>query len=251
MIRISYPQIPLAILTLGSLHSLSGVETEVVIQLNRKPAALEIADGSQTRPNTIQFGPFGAEFRGSGNEGRNYLRTIEDGFGESDFEASVVWNGTGQMFFGIGGGDLGAYGTPDWQVGRNDSIWLEMLPTGGSTLSLISNAYRVEMPRPFQRNHTVNRPTRIVWRYEADAQTLQFLADSDYSGGEFIADLQSQAIPVDDLFEAGESMRIFFGGEGGTVSEAKIHYIPEPSTLAFSLGAISLMSMFRRRSNRI
>ena len=236
-----------SVLLLISSLGLSAVETEVVLQLNQMPQALEIADSSGTRPNAITFGPFGAEFRGAGNNGRNYLRTIEDRFGETDFEASVVWNGSGQMFFGIGGGDLGSYGTPDWQADRNDSVWLEMLPNGGSTLSRISNAYRIEMPRPFNRNHLVNRPTRVVWDYNAASRTITFSADTDYTGGEFIADLQSPPISVDDLFEAGEAFRIFFGGEGGTVSEAKIHYIPEPSAIALMLGISVLLPVVRRR----
>lgn len=231
----------------GSLH---GVETEVVIRLDQSPEVLEVADLSGANSNPIHFGPLGAEFRGSGNAGRNFLRTTEDGFGETDFEASVVWNGSGQMFFGIGGGAVGAYGTPDWGVDRNDSIWLEMLPNGDSTLSRISNANRIEMPRPFAQNYRVNRPTRVIWRYSAEEQSVRFIADTDYSGGSFIADLESPPIATKDLFEAGEAFRIYFGGEGGTVSEAEIHYIPEPAstTLVFAVMSGFLIAL-RRRHN--
>jgi hypothetical protein len=227
--------------------SLRAVEFEVAIQLNQAPAILELSDASGSKDNSVHFGPFGAEFRGTGNDGRNFLRTVGNGFGQTDFEASVVWNGSGQMFFGIGEGDLGAYGTPDWQVERNDSVWLEMLPNGGSSISRIVGGERIEMPKPFQKNRMVNRPIRVVWRYQADSRTITFSADNDYSGTAFMADLKSSPIPIDELFDPNESFRIYFGGEGGNISEAKIHYIPEPNAFAVTLGLCGFLLTLRRR----
>lgn len=192
----------------------------------------------------IEFSALGAQFGGAlaGNDGRNYIRTTATDYNTASFTAEVTADYTlgGVMFIGLGGGTIGAFGTPDWD--NTDSFWLELAPGG------VSNTFTFNSgpDGPAGQGLNVNGPIRIRMTYDAGAGTLQYDLDGDYAGGPFTADASSAAFDVSGLFTMGEPASIFVGGGSGVLlSDLAVNVVPAPATGL--LTAVGLLAAARRR----
>ena len=85
----------------------------------------------------IVYAASGAQFGTvmAGNNGRNYIHSMDADYNTAPFVAEVTADHStgGHSFMGFGGGYVGTYGTPDWDV--TDTIWLEPGPGLSNTFT--------------------------------------------------------------------------------------------------------------------
>lgn len=196
---------------------------------------------------TIAFDANGATF-GSlfvGNEGRNYMRTIEDDYAFVDWTAEVtivldggfgtdMTIGTNDTWFGMGSGDITNWGTPDWfgvptvfvapQQGvlssnANDGItgdWYTPPPCTQGWCGVNSTALVGETPGTH----------RLRMTFDADTKVWVGSIDIDYAGGAFTADVSTLTYTLTDMFDDGvfinngwptNPSKIYFGGDDGVI----------------------------------
>ena len=192
----------------------------------------------------VGFSAAGATFGGvlGGNDGRNYIRTTATDYNASNFSAEVTVAGTGRAFFGLGGGNVGTFGTPDWDVA--DTAWLEALVGGNTSFFTFNDGPNLQGGAGLAG--PLSSPFRLRMDYDAGAQTLVFSADVDYAGGPFAADFTSSAFDISALFTEGEEARVFIGGGSGAVlSDLVINVVPAPG--GFAALAIAGLGVSRRR----
>lgn len=206
---------------------------------------LMIADTSDAM-RAVTFSASGAQFGTAfaGNDGRNMIRTNAMDFGNADFTAEMTadLSGGGRVFFGMGGGNVGTFGTPDWDVAN--SVWVEQ-GIGVTTLF----TFDFDAGGPLFEPNPLAAPTALIFRlrmsYDAGAGMLTFEQDDDYMGGPFSAD-STTAIDVTALFDGGEATSLFIGGgSGATVRDFDVTVVPAPGSVA--LFACSGLVAARRR----
>jgi hypothetical protein len=234
----------------NSLTGFTGDSSLVPTQTALAAAGFEFASTAGLSVDTdprIVFDANGAAF-GSlfvGNEGRNYMRTIEDDYAFADWTAyvTIVMNGgfgtdttvgTNDTFFGMGSGDVTNWGTPDWfgvptvfvapQQGRlssnaNDGItgdWYTPPPCTQGWCGVNSAALVGETPGTH----------RLRMTFDFDTKTWVGSIDIDYAGGPFTADVSTLTYTLTDMFDDGvfvnqgwpsNPSRIYFGGDDGVI----------------------------------
>lgn len=204
---------------------------------------------SATPERDIAYSAGGAQFGTAmpGNDGRNYINSTMADYNASSFVAEVTadFSGGGRMFFGLGGGQVGTYGTPDWDVA--DTGWLELGPGG------LANFFTYDVGGVGPNGPTgsgmaaVGNNIRVRMTYDAGAGTLVFEIDDAYAGGPFVADVTSTALDISSLFSSGEDARVFVGGGSGSMlRDFSVTVIPAPAT-AGMLGLAGLVGVRRRR----
>ena len=196
----------------------------------------------------IAYGMSGAQFGTAlgGNEGRNYIRTVDSDYNSASFVAEVTMDYSGGIpgFMGFGGGNVGTFGTPDWDVA--DTVWIEQSFAGGTlfTYDHLGAGPNLMGGAGFATASTI---VRLQMSFDADAMTITYAIDNDYVGGAFVADETLAALDISHLFTDGEEARIYVGGGGGvTLSDFSVSVVPAPGALGL-LGAGGLLAMKRRR----
>lgn len=197
----------------------------------------------------IAYPGTGAQFGAAmaGNDGRNVIHTTMADYNASSFVAEVTadFSAGGRMFFGLGGGLVGTYGTPDWDVA--DTGWLELGP-GGLANTFTYDLGGIGPNGPAGTGMAaVGNNIRVRMTYDAGAGTLTWAVDDAYAGGPFVADVTSGPLDISSLFSSGEDARVFIGGgSGALLSDFSVTVVPTPGTLAL-LGLGGVMGVRRRR----
>ena len=208
------------------------------------------ADPADDSNPAVAFDASGAHFGSliAGDAGRNYMRTVESDYATVSFTAEITFDaGDAQaVFFGIGAGDTALFGTPDWSTQFSSaSFWPEIANdkyTQFRTANDVNAFVDTNVPG-FTGTH------RFRMTFDAVTGFLLGSIDTNYAGGPFIADVSS-VVPIatkagaSPLFAPdgwpSEPSRIFFGGDDGAVfRDLTITVIPEPSSAALLLLAIS------------
>lgn len=183
----------------------------------------------------------------TGNDGRNYIRTTAIDFDSVSFVAKVSVATPGRFFFGLGAGEIGAFGTPDWDVAGADSIWIETLTNGWSIVqdSARSDLTGDEGP-PFDPGlGAVDRQYTLA--YDAVNKTVQFTALDDADGS---TPNVSPLLDVSALFTGSEAGRVYVGGgEGVTLSDFEVTVtVPEPASVALiAMGGVLMVGRLGSR----
>ncbi len=201
-----------------------------------------------TADREITYSPAGAQIGMAllGNDGRNHIHSVDGDYNTVDFvaEVTVDFSVGGRLFMGIGGGEIGAYGTPDWDI--TDSCWLELGQYG------LSNTFTYNLgdggPNgPTGAGISVNGPlVRVQMAYEAATGMLSYTIDDAYAGGPVVAEYAIPGIDMSAFFTDGEVARVFVGGGSGVIlRDLAVTVVPEPASLA--LLTIGAMVVVRRR----
>lgn len=215
---------------------------------------LEFADYLFDR--RIAFDSEGADFGSftGGDNGRNVIRTMGTDYSDSSFEAYVSASGMTadeNIFIGLGPGDLGAYGVPDWSpngetthasfIGQITKTFAEIWSqTNNSTGNWATD---VNVP------HTISTGTvqRIKLAFDFGAQTGTITIDLDYDGVTFDEDSVIGPISIPDF--SVSASRIYLGGDDGIILSdfeivgAAAPVIP-PADLVISAGSGSVQLMW-------
>jgi hypothetical protein len=184
-----------------------GLEVTFVLDSTTNPDAWE----------TIVFDTTGARFGTvyAGDDGRNYIRTIETDHASASFDAYItVINYTdGQnVFIGMGAGDYGDYKCPDWWLLGVPTVWAELME--GAVNVMIWDGEAEDFLKPGGR---VPASSTYLMRlsYDAEAQTIVFYTDADNDGG---WDDISKECDVSSVFAEGDITRVYVGvDDGGTL----------------------------------
>ena len=119
----------------NTLTGFTGDTIEPATQAALAAAGLEADD--LTLDHLVSFGASGTTFGllNPGDFGRNYLRTIENDYATVSFAAFITIDAPGlnennhdiprgqQSFFGLGRGQFGTFGVPDWGQGFASVFW--------------------------------------------------------------------------------------------------------------------------------
>ncbi len=237
-----------------SLSSRGTAATTFSSGLTSLPSQLEIADpdgnGPDDMTNAVTFSASGATFTNRGNDGRNYIRTTDTDYSSGNFRVEVTWDGSGISFFGYGGGNVGTFGTPDWDIA--DSLWPEITGNNAGPVSGVSPGRFGSNLTSFDGNVLGGNPVRLRMIYDMEANSIQWFADNNYNGT-FAADVQTGVLDIgataagaNFLSEPGDETRFYFGGQGGTYSDFEITAVPEPTT-PLLIGITGTLALLRRR----
>jgi len=200
------------------LTGFSGDSTNPGTRTALSNAGFEVTD-SVTTDKAILFSNFGVNFGSqvSGDGGRNYLRTIDTDYSSVSFEALVTFFMTDtnqQAYFGLGGGEVALYGTPDWSTQLSSvSVWIADVGVQLATFRTQddTNEFQTVVGTPILGPHRV----RMV--FNSVAKTMLFSIDLNYSGIVFSADVIAPTVDVSTLYGPTgwptEPARIFFGGD--------------------------------------
>jgi hypothetical protein len=227
----------------NSLKGFTGNSTQPATQtavtaagfnFSNSQGAQEDPPGTQIDP-TIVFSSSGATFGSlfSGNEGRNYMRTVQSDYATTSFVAEisieVVDMDLQDVYFGLGSGTAnpGLFYTPDWGTPVSSVMyWGESEDIGS-----IDPPPTLDVFRTYDRNELdVYTPIpdlppdgthRIRITFDRYARTFVLGFDINYAGGAFAADVSTAPMDVSPLFNGTgwntEPSRIFFGGDDGMV----------------------------------
>jgi hypothetical protein len=216
------------------------------------PPGLEIIGPGAS---SVAFTSSGASFNGLGMignaEGRAYIRTIYSNMLSSGFVAEIT------MSFAANQPSIAWYGIGADSV--NSSFYNE--PTGASMMIVPHTNTGGELDGRIQygdRSNSINQDggifhnasslaykMRLTW--DIDTSFALFEVDTNYTGGEFIADTSKTIFGGDNGFNSTNS-RLFFGGSDG-VTFKDLSIVPEPSAL--SLLAVGLGVVLRRRRRTV
>jgi hypothetical protein len=190
-----------------------------------------------------------------GDNGRNYMRTVDSDYATVDFVAEItfeVTNNDQASFFGLGSGDAALFGTPDWSLQVSSaSFWPEP-----------ANDKIVAFKTANDVNAFVDKPVpgldpgvhRLRMSFDATSGFLIGSIDLNYAGGAFAADATTLPIATkagaSPLFAAdgwpSEPSRVFFGGDDGVIfHDLAISVVPEP--MSAGLLVVGAMALLRRR----
>jgi hypothetical protein len=215
----------------------------------------------------------------AGDGGRNFQRTIENDYAtvpftaEITFELSSVINDNGTpndpaddfvvgdtqaVFFGLGAGGVGIFGTPDWDTANSSaSFWPE---TGADKFLQFTNrsdgAAAAQTFFDFFFSPFDPGTHRFQMVFDPATKLLTGSLDINYAGGPFVADVTG-APPIDtsSLFAAdgwpSDPSRIFFGGDDGAIfRDLVITVVPEPASATLMLMTIVSLAGRRRTAKR-
>jgi len=179
------------------------------------PATLE--ESSCCEP--VSFSTGAAVFPGIGNEGRGFLRTVEDDFHASNFVVEITVTltngagGPGAAFIGLGRGE--AFDSFFNEPRDGPHLYLRVFaddePSQGN-VSVIDAAVNVFESAAGVAGAGIHR-VRVTWNAETGEATFQI--HQNYTTGSFVASTTIGPFNgSDNGFTAADS-RIFFGGASG------------------------------------
>ena len=172
----------------------------------------------------VAFDASGATFGSfaSGDNGRNVLKTLASDYASADFVAYISSSFSAidqNTFIGIGPGDLGAFGVPDWAPNgetTNASFIVQVLETGlevwsqtnnfgGANYATTSNAVLALVTGTVQR---------IKLDYDAGAETCIVSVDTTYDGVTFTPDVTLGPIATPEFTGA---TTVYLGGDDDVI----------------------------------
>jgi len=159
------------------------------------------------------FNGVNATFPGGGDNGRSYLRTIDDNFIGGSYQAEVTMSivgggGGGSVFFGMGVGEPSGGFFQEPRTSPN--IYFRGQPNDFSNGGYATMDETSEVGHPIAV--TGNGTHRVQMRYDAGAGTVRFAVDKNYAGGAFTPDFVTAARNVADNGFNATNSRVFFGG---------------------------------------
>ena len=195
----------------------------------------------------------------SGDSGRSYQRTIDGDYATLGFTAEITFSVTSDeqaVFFGLGTGDPGIFGTPDWGTQFSSaSFWPE---TANDKVSRFRTANDVNFfgDSPLAGFDVGTHRMRMT--FNPASNLLLGEIDVNYAGGPLVADPVGINFPiaVSSLFGAdgwpSEPSRIFFGGDDGTTfRDLSVQVVPEPAGAVLAVIALAgLAGRWRQTGNR-
>lgn len=170
----------------------------------------------------ITFDGSGATFGGiiGGDDGRNVLRTMGAEYADSSFEAYVSasgWTGDENIFIGLGPGDIGAYGVPDWSPNgetTNASLICEIHGSNAGIWSQAANSTgKWDMDAQSAIGLTLDSVQRIKLAYDSSTHECTLTVDLDYDGTTFDSDVVVGPVTVPVLSQS----RVFLAGDDGII----------------------------------
>lgn len=218
----------------NSLTGFTGNSSVPATQTALAAANLEVSD-LETTAALVNFGAQGVTFGNSQpvNEGRNYIRTVDDDYANFSFvaEITMVANNIDENngYFGFGAGipalpiTLG-YRTPDWTT-PNSSVmyWGENsleFPTFQTNVNDNTTPANDTGRGTFTSTDAPgqgNGSHRIQIAYDWFAKKATISLDINYAGGPFTADLTAPIINTLPLYGPDgwptEPARVYFGGD--------------------------------------
>jgi len=154
-----------------------------------------------------------ATFPGGGDNGRSYLRTIDDDYVSGNFAAEITTTlnnggGGGSAFFGLGVGD--PFAAFFHEPRTSPSIFARLQPSdfGGGGAVTTDNAVEVTSPGGGVAG---NGTHRVRMEYDAAKQLIVFYIDKNYAGGPFVADSVLGVRNAADNGLNATNARVFFG----------------------------------------
>jgi hypothetical protein len=239
----------------NSLTGFTGDTSQAGTQAALAAAGLE-ADSLDAGP-AVTFGATGSTFGSgaAGDSGRNYLRTIQNDYATTSFEAFITIDAPRldtpaddqASFFGLGRGQIALFGFPDWSTQFSSVVGL---PEPGK---LTTFRTQDDMNTFDDVAATIGNGThRLKFAYNNVAMTATFSLDLDYAGGPFTADVTADPVDVSTLYSAtgwpGEPSQIYFGGDDGVLfRDLVVTVIPEPTSLALLLVAATAIGSRRTK----
>jgi hypothetical protein len=181
-------------------------------------------DGGETQPSaneTIIFGTDGALFGRvcPGNDGRNYIRTLETDNISASFDAFItIINFSAEddhdVFIGVGAGEIGWEDDlcPDWGIKDVKTVWAVLENIGDPRENVINWFIWEGDSSWLSRNEPVTMAGvyRLKMSYDAYAQTVIFYVDA-YNDGSW--DCQSDVVNIEGLFTEGDISRVYAGSD--------------------------------------
>jgi len=181
-----------------------------------------------------------------GDPGRNYLRTIAADYASVSFEAQITmhiqYTGS-QAYFGLGSGEIGLWGTPDWSTQFSSvSAWI------ADPSQLVTFRTQDDTNEFYDVTGTsITGAHRVRMIFDSEAKTMMFSVDLNYSGGAFTADVSAPAVNVSTLYGPTgwptEPARIFFGGDDAVVFSdlvVNVNLLPRLGMVKTSPNSVSL-----------
>jgi hypothetical protein len=242
----------------NSLTGFTGESSQVATQTALAAAGLEFSSTAGLAPDSsndprIAMDASGAVFGTffAANEGRNYMRTIEDDYGFEDWtaEVTVVVDPAGttplvqdDIFFGMGSGEITNWGTPDWagiptvfmapQVSEpSPGVFQGQLSS--NAVDGISGDWVVPPPcvegwcsTPLPAFTLTAGTHRLRQTFDFDTKQWVGSMDVNYAGGPFVADGTTLTYDLTTLFDDGgfvldgfptNPSKIYFGGDDGVI----------------------------------
>jgi hypothetical protein len=209
----------------NSLTGFTGNSTQVATRTALMAAGFNVAD-TEAIPKVI-FETSGAKF-GDGepnNDGRNYIRTNDADYANVSFVAEITMVApiidSQDGYFGMGGGDPGAFRTPDWTLPNSSVMYWGETEIAEPSIDtfVVDNGdgpfVTTSAPGLTEGTHRI----RMTYDWFQKSVVLSF--DFNYAGGEFTNDLTVPALDVRPLYGGNgwpiEPARLFFGGDEGIV----------------------------------
>jgi hypothetical protein len=226
----------------NSLTGFTGNSTQPATQEAVAAAGFNFSDLESD--TAVQFDASGAHFDALllGNDGRNYVRTIETDYANVSFEAEITvvapFIDLQDGYFGIGSGDANAvdgFRTPDWLTPSSSAmLWLEV-NIADPFLTTLKNRNTIGTFVAAAAPELIDGTHRLRLSYDWFRKAAEFSIDLDYADGEFMADLTAAPVNVSDLYGADgwptEPARIFFGGDEDIVFKDFEVSVSTPSML--------------------
>lgn len=257
-----------------SLRNHVGSSTDESLQQQLAAGGLEFASTSPFEYRAVEMGPKGAAFgtKFLGDFGRNIIRTVATDYATVSFVAEVTVESSllayQDVYFGMGAGELGAFGVPDWQT-PFASTWIapvhlfNIVPPQREVAIFYGNDFVDNDAQEVYLAPGVGDGThRLRMSFDGELRTVTYSADLNFDGGPFEADLSlgplelagSNVNPAAPLFgNSGwptDPSRIFFAGDDGVVfRDFSVVVVPEPSILVAMASALLVLLRLRLASH--
>ena len=200
-----------------------------------------------TTTRRVTFGGSGATFGlgTGGDNGRNTLRTNDADYHTISFVSRVVFTTNSEQhafYLGMGAGEPGVFGLPDWSSTRNTISGIYDRRRGPDDFQIRTNNVDVAALRPIFGNGT--HEAIFTWNAATGMATFEYDLGND---GSIDGSQSYDASGLIAEWNGGEESRLYVGGDDGViVSDWAVTAIPEPSSTALlGLGGVALI--FRRR----
>jgi hypothetical protein len=184
----------------------------------------------------VVFDANGAKFGSvtSGDDGRNFMRTNDSDYANFSSVSEVTLvvpnldnfdeaTNTGPPYqsgwLGMGTGDAGFFGFPDWGTQFSS---VNVVPEKFSGSRFYTTMYTTNDSPVFSNNNfpALDNGTHRL-RLSSFNELAVFSIDLNYAGGAFVEDFRAPAVNVSSLYSAdgwpSEPSRIYFGGDDGTI----------------------------------
>jgi fibronectin type 3 domain-containing protein len=252
----------------ASVLALSGLEASFVADGFGAGAAFEtiyLNDASAVLPEVpgIKFGGNrgNGDPQGGGNDGRNYMRTVETDYNTKNFTAFVTVKRSAptvdanrrSVFFGLGTGALYNGGANPDQNTTNAAVYVELQNGFGNASRRAQSDTQGNVEIGYHALNQVSSDSmRMKMEYNSVSQEIAFSFDYDYvPGNPFTPD---QIIPITMTpiqgaeWSNGDRASIFFGGDRSIVFTDLVIDATDPATPPTPSG-LSLVSVGNKEVN--